>query len=285
MTITATFLPRPDDAALPPIGFIGGGNMASAILGGLIRQGVPATAFEVVEPFAEARERLAQDFGIAASAEAGPALARCEVWVWAVKPQTFAEAARPVQAHAGHALHLSVAAGIPSDSIARWLGSERIVRAMPNTPALVGQGMTGLFARDAVDAQERTLVEKVLAPTGELLWVEPESALDAVTAMSGSGPAYVFYFIEAMAEAGVEMGLTPAQAHKLAVGTFVGAAALARNATEPPAVLRQRVTSKGGTTYAAITSLQAADVAARFKDAMRAAQKRAAELCEEFGKS
>jgi len=284
MTITATFLPRPDESSLPPIGFIGGGNMASAILGGLIRQGVPASAFEVVEPFAEARERLAHDFGIAATAEAGPALARCEVLVWAVKPQTFAEAARPVQAHASRALHLSVAAGIPSDSIARWLGSERIVRAMPNTPALVGQGMTGLFARDAVDAQERALVEKVLAPTGELLWVEPESALDAVTAMSGSGPAYVFYFIEAMAEAGVEMGLTPAQAHKLAVGTFVGAAALARNATEPLAMLRQRVTSKGGTTYAAIASLQASDVAARFKDAMRAAQKRAAELGDEFGK-
>ena len=284
MTITATFLPRPDDAALPPIGFIGGGNMASAILGGLVRQGAPATAFEVVEPFAEARERLAHDFGITAHAEAGAELARCEVLVWAVKPQTFAEAARPVQAHAGRALHLSVAAGIPSDSIARWLGSERIVRAMPNTPALVGQGMTGLFARDAVDAQDRTVVEKVLAPTGELLWVEPESALDAVTALSGSGPAYVFYFIEAMAEAGIEMGLTPAQAHKLAVGTFVGAAALARSATEPPSVLRQRVTSKGGTTHAAITSLQGAEVAARFKDAMRAAQKRAAELGEEFGK-
>ena len=285
MTITATFLPRPDDIPLPPIGFIGGGNMASAILGGLLRQGVPASAFEVVEPFAEARERLARDFGIAASAEAGAALARCEVLVWAVKPQTFAEAARPVQAHAAHALHLSVAAGIPSDSIARWLGSERIVRAMPNTPALVGKGMTGLFARAAVSADERTLVEKVLAPTGELLWVEPESALDAVTAMSGSGPAYVFYFIEAMAEAGVEMGLTPAQAHQLAVGTFVGASALAQSATEPPAVLRERVTSKGGTTYAAISSLQAADVAARFKDAMHAAQKRAAELGEEFGKS
>ncbi|RYY86151.1 MAG: pyrroline-5-carboxylate reductase, partial [Comamonadaceae bacterium] len=204
MTITATFLPRPDAAPLPPIGFIGGGNMASAILGGLIRQGVPATAFEVVEPFAEARERLANDLGITALAEACPALARCEVLVWAVKPQTFAEAARPVQAHAAGALHLSVAAGIPSDSIARWLASERVVRAMPNTPALVGKGVTGLFARDAVTADERALVEQVLAPTGDLLWVAPESALDAVTAMSGSGPAYVFYFIEAMTEAGIE---------------------------------------------------------------------------------
>jgi len=285
MTITSTFLPRAEPATLPPIGFIGGGNMASAIIGGLIRQGVPATSFEVVEPFADARKRLANDFGIQARAEAGAALARCEVLVWAVKPQTFAEAARPVRDHAGKALHLSVAAGIPSDSIARWLGSERIVRAMPNTPALVGQGMTGLFARAAVDAGDRGLVEQVLAPTGELLWVDAESALDAVTAVSGSGPAYVFYFIEAMAEAGVEMGLTPEQAHRLAVGTFVGASALAHNASEPPAVLRERVTSKGGTTYAAITALQAADVKASFKAAMHAARRRAGELADEFGKA
>ena len=284
MTITATSLPRPDGAPLPPIGFIGGGNMASAILGGLIRQGVPAAAFEVVEPFAEARERLAHDFGIAAQPQASAALARCEVLVWAVKPQTFAEAAQPVRAHAGSALHLSVAAGIPSDSIARWLGSERIVRAMPNTPALVGQGMTGLFARPDVNAADRALVGQLLAPTGELLWVDAESALDAVTAMSGSGPAYVFYFIEAMTEAGVEMGLTPDQAQRLAIGTFTGASALAHSATEPPSVLRERVTSKGGTTYAAITSLEGADVKAQFKTAIRAAQKRAAELGEEFGR-
>ena len=126
------------------------------------------------------------------------------------------------------ALHLSVAAGIPSDSIARWLGTERVVRAMPNTPALVGQGMTGLFARPAVDAAGRKLVEQVLDATGDLLWVDAEGALDAVTAVSGSGPAYVFYFIEAMTEAGVELGLSPEQAHRLAVGTFSGASALAR---------------------------------------------------------
>lgn len=285
MTITATFLPRPDLAALPPVGLIGGGNMASAILGGLIRQGVPAAMFEVVEPFAEARERLLRDFGIVAAAEAGAALARCEVIVWAVKPQTFAQAAQPVRAHAARALHLSVAAGIPSDSIARWLGSERVVRAMPNTPALIGRGVTGLFARDAVGADDRARVEQVLAPTGELLWVAPESALDAVTAVSGSGPAYVFYFIEAMAEAGVEMGLTPEQAHRLAVGTFGGAAALADSATEPPALLRERVTSKGGTTHAAITSLESAQVKASFKAAIRAAQARAGELAAQFGKA
>jgi pyrroline-5-carboxylate reductase len=284
MTIAVTFLPRTAPAPLPPIAFIGGGNMASAIIGGLIQQGTPASAFEVVEPFEAARTKLAQSFGITAQAEAGEAISRCAVVVWAVKPQTFSEAAKPVRAFAADALHLSVAAGIPSDSIARWLGSERVVRAMPNTPALVGQGMTGLFARPDVNAADRALVGQLLAPTGELLWVDAEPALDAVTAMSGSGPAYVFYFIEAMTEAGVEMGLTPEQAQRLAIGTFTGASALAHSATEPPSVLRERVTSKGGTTYAAITSLEGADVKAQFKTAIRAAQKRAAELGVEFGR-
>ena len=284
MTIAVTFLPRTGPAPLPPIAFIGGGNMASAIIGGLLKQGTPADAFEVVEPFEEARQKLSQSFGITAHAEAGEALSRCAVVVWAVKPQTFADAAKPVRAFAGSALHLSVAAGIPSTSIARWLGSERVVRAMPNTPALVGQGMTGLYARAGVDAADRALVGQLLAPTGELLWVDDEAALDAVTAMSGSGPAYVFYFSEAMTEAGVEMGLSPDQAQRLAIGTFTGASALAHSATEPPSVLRERVTSKGGTTYAALTSLEGADVKAKFKTAIRAAQKRAAELGEEFGK-
>jgi len=285
MTIAATFLPRNAPAPLPPIAFVGGGNMASAIIGGLLEQGTPASAFEVIEPFEEARTKLAHTFGIAAQPAAGPGISRCAVVVWAVKPQTFAEATRPVRPFAGDALHLSVAAGIPSDSIARWLGSERVVRAMPNTPALVGQGMTGLFARAGVDGAGRALVGQLLAPTGELLWVDAEPALDAVTAMSGSGPAYVFYFIEAMTEAGVEMGLSPDQAQRLAIGTFTGASALAQSAHEPPSVLRERVTSKGGTTYAALSSLENADVKAKFKVAIRAAQARAAELGEEFGKA
>ncbi|AMM24325.1 pyrroline-5-carboxylate reductase [Variovorax sp. PAMC 28711] len=287
MTIAAPFPPHPSASPrpLPPIAFIGGGNMASAIVGGLLRQGADAGDFEVVEPFEAARTRLSDAFGITARAEASDALARCAVVVWAVKPQAFAEAARPVRAFAADALHLSVAAGIPSESIARWLGTERVVRAMPNTPALVGQGMTGLFARAGVDGPNRALVEQLLAATGELLWVDAESALDAVTAMSGSGPAYVFYFIESMTEAGIEMGLPPEQAQRLAIGTFTGASALAKSATESPAVLRERVTSKGGTTYAAITSMQRADIKAQFKTAIRAAQKRAAELGDEFGKA
>jgi pyrroline-5-carboxylate reductase len=281
MEITLNMATTPS-APLPPLGFIGGGNMASAIIGGLVRQGVPATDFEIVEPLAEARDRLAGDFGVAAQTQAGPALARCKVIVWAVKPQSFAEAARSVRGLAPGALHLSVAAGIPSGSIARWLGTERVVRAMPNTPALVGKGVTGLFAREAV-AGERQLVEQVLAPTGELIWVDVEEALDAVTAVSGSGPAYVFYFIEALAEAGVELGLTPRQAHRFAVGAFTGASALAASALEPPEVLRSRVTSKGGTTDAAITSMEGVNIKAKFKAAIRAAHQRAVELGKEFG--
>ncbi len=269
--------------SLPTIAFIGGGNMASAIIGGLVRQGHPASQIEVVEPFAPTREALLKNFGLEAQAEAGPALQRASIVVWAVKPQTFKDAAAQARAHTTSALHLSVAAGIRSDSIAQWLATERIVRTMPNTPALVGKGMSALYARPAVGAEERAKVEAILASTGEFLWVESEKQLDAVTALSGSGPAYVFYFLEAMARAGTAMGLTDQQAHQLAVGTFVGASELARRSDEPPAVLRERVTSKGGTTYAALQSMEASGVAAAFEAAMRAAEQRAHELGDEFG--
>jgi pyrroline-5-carboxylate reductase len=201
-----------------------------------------------------------------------------------VKPQTLREAATACRPWTGHALHLSVAAGIRSDSLAQWLGTERIVRAMPNTPALVGKGMTGLCARTAVTAAERLQVEAVLAPTGQLLWLSQETQLDAVTALSGSGPAYVFYFIEAMTQAGTELGLTHAEALQLAVGTFMGASALAQASDQPPEVLRQRVTSKGGTTHAAISHLEGTQVKAHFVQAMHAAATRAQELGDEFGR-
>jgi len=187
------------------------------------------------------------------------------------------------RSHTAHALHLSVAAGIRSDSIAAWLGTGRIIRSMPNTPALVGKGMTALFARPDVTPADRDLVEQLIATTGESLWVERETQLDAVTALSGSGPAYVFYFLEAMTRAGVEMGLPERQAHQLAVGTFAGACELARASSDPPAVLRERVTSKGGTTYAAITSLDQDQVQALFVKALHAANIRARELGDEFG--
>ncbi|MDD0840251.1 pyrroline-5-carboxylate reductase [Curvibacter sp. HBC61] len=265
------------------IAFIGGGNMASAIIGGLLKQGLNSADILVVEPFAEARERLTRELGVQAMEAADRRLADARLVVWAVKPQTFRDAAAAVQAHTGSALHLSVAAGIRSDSIAQWLGSERVVRCMPNTPALVGKGMTGLFARAAVTAADREQVEQVIRTTGDLLWVAEESQLDAVTALSGSGPAYVFYFIEAMTAAGAQMGLSPAQAQQLAIGTFVGAADLARASSEPPEVLRQRVTSKGGTTYAALTSMEDSRIKEHFIVAMEKARVRAQELGDEFG--
>ncbi|MEY2661280.1 MAG: pyrroline-5-carboxylate reductase [Pseudomonadota bacterium] len=264
------------------IAFMGGGNMASAIIGGLLRQGVAATQLQVVDPFEPARERLAA-LGLAVHAQAGPALADADMVVWAVKPQVFAEAARPAAPHVGQALHLSVAAGITTDSMAQWLGSERVVRAMPNTPALVGLGQTGLYARPTVGEDDRAWVAHVLAATGEVLWVAQEPLLDAVTALSGSGPAYVFYFIESMVRAGVAMGLSEVQAKQLAVGTMAGAAELARASSEAPAVLRERVTSKGGTTYAALTHMEATKVGTHFEEALLKAGHRAQELGREFG--
>ncbi len=257
--------------------------MASAIIGGLIRQGLAPAQIEVVEPFDDARRRLADQFGVQARESAGAGLAAAQLVVWAVKPQTFKDAAGAVRPHAAAALHLSVAAGIRSDSIAAWLGTDRIVRSMPNTPALVGKGMTALFARPGVDDADRTRVEQVIATTGDYLWVAHEQQLDAVTALSGSGPAYVFYFLEAMRQAGTQMGLPADQAYRLAVSTFAGASELARACDDPPEVLRERVTSKGGTTYAALTSLEQDQVKALFVKALHAAERRARELGDEFG--
>ena len=265
--------------------FIGGGNMASAIIGGLLRQGMRPDQITVVEPFAETAAKLQRDFGIAALPAASPALARAQLVVWAVKPQLFSEAAAPVMPHTREALHLSVAAGIRTDSISRWVGTDRVVRCMPNTPALVGQGMTALYPCPAVTEADKALVDQVIGTTGQSVWVTQESQLDAVTALSGSGPAYVFYFLEAMTEAGVGMGLPHAQAYQLAVATFAGSASLAAASTESPEVLRQRVTSKGGTTYAAITAMEASGVKPAFIHAMQAAEQRARELGDEFGKS
>ncbi len=265
------------------LAFIGGGNMASAIIGGLMKQGTPASHILVVEPFEEARQRLQAQFGVRVLAAADATLCEAGLVIWAVKPQTFKEAAQQTRDFCANALHLSVAAGIRSDSIANWLGTERVVRAMPNTPALVGLGQTGLFARAAVTATDKTWIEQVITTTGALLWVNDEPLLDAVTAISGSGPAYVFFFIEAMVEAGVKMGLTAEQATQLSIGTFEGASQLAKTASEPPSVLRERVTSKGGTTYAALTSMQNAHVSELFQTALKAAELRAHELGNEFG--
>ena len=264
--------------------FIGGGNMANAIIGGLIRQGVEPEQIRVVEPFEATRTALIAQHGVQVQASAGDFIAGAALIVWAVKPQVFMEAAGPVRNIAGNALHLSIMAGIRSDSIAAACGSRRIVRCMPNTPALIGRGMTALFAPAELSDNDRVKAEQVIRTTGDALWVEDEKQLDAVTALSGSGPAYVFYFLEAMQQAGEKMGLSASQARQLAVGTFDGASALAAASPDPLGVLRERVTSKGGTTYAALTSMEDSGVKEAFMKAMMAAEKRAVELGDEFGR-
>lgn len=260
------------------IAFIGGGNMASALIGGLVRSGHAPASITVVEPFEAQRDKLLQAFGVQAQAAADGRLAAADTVVWAVKPQLFAEAAAPCRAHVSGALQISVMAGIRSSALVAATGSERVVRTMPNTPALIGQGIAGLYARPAVDAAGKAAVEALFKPTGQSLWVAQEDDLDAVTALSGSGPAYVFYFLEAMMQAAGEMGLTPEQGRLLGQATFAGAAALAMQSPLSPATLREQVTSKGGTTFAALTTLDAEGVKAAFVKALHAARTRAQEL-------
>jgi pyrroline-5-carboxylate reductase len=271
------------------IAFIGGGNMASAILGGLIAAGLKPAQFVVIELFEAARQKLLSDFKIVAfshvdekATDSQNALAQCNLIVWAVKPQTFKDAAASAAPYVRNALHLSVAAGVTSSSISAWLATQRIVRAMPNTPALIGQGIAGLFARSGVSAADKDLINSVMRVTGQSLWLDNESLLDAVTAISGSGPAYVFYFLEAMVEAGQSMGLSPDQAKKLATATFAGSSALAAAASEPLGVLRDRVTSKGGTTNAALSHMEGAKIKPEFIAAIKAAEARAKEMANLF---
>ena len=266
------------------IAFIGGGNMASAIIGGLLKSGRSPGDILVLEPNAEQRSRLQRDLSVITLEAPGSVLQRAGIVVWAIKPQNFKAAAEATLPHIEKALQFSVMAGIRSDDMAKALGTQRIVRSMPNTPALIGQGIAGLYARPEVTAIERKDIERLLAPTGRTLWVNAEADLDAVTALSGSGPAYVFYFVEAMMQAAVEMGLSEEQGKQLALATFMGSAALAQASSDPPALLRERVTSKGGTTYAALTSMEASGVKAAIVKALKAAQRRAGELGDEFGR-
>jgi pyrroline-5-carboxylate reductase len=272
-----------NNAIRPEIAFVGGGNMASALIGGLLKNGrVPATVL-VIEPDDRQRARLALQFGVLALPAADGYLDDVPLVVWAVKPQSFTAAARPCAPFIANALQLSVMAGIRSEALQTATGSQRVVRAMPNTPALVGLGITGLYATPPVSAADRGAAEAVLSPSGELMWLQRERDLDAVTALSGSGPAYVYYFIEAMIQAAGEMGLTVEQGRRLALATFAGATALAQQSKDSPAVLRERVTSKGGTTYAALMSLDNDAVKSAFVRALHAARERARTLGEEFG--
>jgi pyrroline-5-carboxylate reductase len=264
--------------------FVGGGNMGAAIVGGLVSRGFAASDITVVEPGAAARESLAIRFGVTvreSAAGSGPA----DVIVLAVKPQQMKEAVKPLLPLSAGTLVVSIAAGIRLADLSRWLGGHAaLVRAMPNTPALVHAGVTGLYAPPAVDALGRERAAELLGAVGEVVWLPREEDLDAVTAVSGSGPAYVFYFLEAVEQAAREMGIAPEAARTLAVGTFAGAAKLARERGEDAAVLRAQVTSKGGTTERALAAMEAAGVKARINEAVKAAAARSRELGDEFGR-
>ena len=270
--------------------FIGGGNMATALIGGMRARGAVAADFRVVEPLAAARERLAARHpGLAMFAESTrDALAGATLVVLAVKPQQTRTAALALAPHVAAVpapLVLSIVAGIRIADLSRWLGGHsRIVRAMPNTPALVGKGISGVFAPPSVDAAGRTLAASILDAAGEQVWVDDEAMLDAVTGVSGSGPAYVFYFLEALEEAARDLGFAAADARRLAYATFAGAMALAQASPEEPAVLRAQVTSKGGTTERALASMEADAVKARIVAAAKAAALRAGELGDDFGR-
>jgi len=280
------------------ITFIGGGNMASALIGGLLGRTGPGTAasaaqvapppaprITVIDPATTQCERLAREFGVAARSALAGDEAPCDVLVLAVKPQQMREALAPLAAHARNALVISVAAGIRAADLARWLdGHTRIVRTMPNTPALIGAGITGLWGAPGLSPSDRDLAQRIVSAVGEALWVDQEAMLDAVTAVSGSGPAYVFHFMEAVHAAAVGLGFNDKAARQLTLATFRGAAALACSATEPIAVLRDRVTSKGGTTAAALSVMNERQLAAHIGDAVAAACRRSVELADEFGK-
>jgi pyrroline-5-carboxylate reductase len=267
------------------ITFLGGGNMATALIGGLVAKGFAPASIKVVEVIAEARTRIAQSLGVKCFERPAAATPFGDVVVLAVKPQQMRDLARELAPTLHGELVLSIAAGIRLADLARWLGGHaRLARCMPNTPALIGAGVTGLYARPEAGPEGRQHAQAVLEAVGEVIWVDEEALLDPVTAVSGSGPAYVFYFIEALERAARALGLDAAGARRLAIGTFRGAAELAARSSESPGTLRERVTSKGGTTERALATMQADRVADAIVRAVRAANERAHELGDELGK-
>ncbi|MBA4142800.1 MAG: pyrroline-5-carboxylate reductase [Nitrosospira sp.] len=267
------------------ITFIGGGNMACALIGGLLQRDFSPKKMCVVEINAEGRQRIRDTFNVQVMAELARGITKSSIILLAVKPQQLPAVAGELAPLLENQLVISIAAGIRANDISRWLGSHtRVVRAMPNTPALVGAAVTGLYALPGVTEEEKRTAESVLAAAGSVLWVESEELLDAVTAISGSGPAYVFYFIEAMQEAGCELGLSPAQARQLCIETFLGASRLLSHSDEEATALRARVTSPGGTTERAILSLENEGFKNIIVRAIHAANRRSRELANEFGK-
>lgn len=266
------------------IAFIGGGNMAAALMGGLIPAVAAASDVHVVDVSQLSLTRLEAEYGVSTALQIDQGVAAANVIVLAVKPQQMRDVIQSLQPFLTKQLLISIAAGIRASDMSRWLGDyPHIVRSMPNTPAMVGKGITGLYALPGVTADQKQIAETILSAVGMTSWFEDEAKIDAVTAISGSGPAYVFYFIEALEQAALELGFSPEQASQFAIATFEGAASLALHADEPVATLREKVTSKGGTTFAALSSMQEAGIQTAIVRAAKAAAQRATELGDEFG--
>jgi len=266
------------------ITFIGGGNMARSLIGGLVQKGFAPAAIRVSEPLAEARDALAADFGITVFSDNESACSGADLVVLAVKPQvmqTVASALAPALSH--RPVVVSIAAGIPVVALQQWLGADTpIVRCMPNTPALVHQGASALHASALVSAEQKTLAQQVFSAVGLVVWLESETEIDAVTALSGSGPAYFFLLMEAMQSAGEALGLSAATAQQLTLQTALGAATMAAHSDVDPGELRRRVTSPAGTTEKAIDTFMAGDLPALVAQAMAAARDRAQEMAGEL---
>ena len=273
--------------SLTTIAFIGGGNMATSLIGGLVQKGHPAASILVCDPSEEQREKLRQsvpqgdDLGLYADAENAN---NADVIVLAVKPQILKSVAKDLAPRLKpEAMVISIAAGISMRSRQEWLGQHAIVRCMPNTPSLIQKGASGLYANELTSKIQKSMAEDILGAVGIVEWVDSDEAIDAVTAVSGSGPAYFFYFMELMAQAAADMGLPRETAEKLAVQTCLGAGTLASESSDSLGELREKVTSKGGTTYAALESFRRDDLQQTVNNAMKNCAQRAAEMAKEFG--
>jgi pyrroline-5-carboxylate reductase len=270
-----------EDGAVGTVAFVGGGNMARSLIGGLVARGTPPASIRVAEPVAELREALARDFDVAVFADGREAVTGAGTWVLAVKPQVMRTVCDSLASEAGsqRPLVVSIAAGITTAQLDRWLGGDAaVVRSMPNTPALLGAGVTGLFANARVEGAGRARAEALLGAAGATVWIDDEMHMDAVTAVSGSGPAYVFLLAEAMQAAGEAEGLAPEAARNLALHTILGAGRMLTEGTEAPAELRRRVTSPNGTTQAAIEAFEAGGFRQLVARAIHAATERGREL-------
>lgn len=266
------------------LAFIGGGNMARSLIGGLIAQGLPARQIIVSDPMQAQRQLLATQYGVRVTGSNAEAAAAAQIVVLAVKPQELRGVAQALAATLGHRpLIISVAAGIRASDLQTWLGGLPVVRTMPNRPALNGCGVTGLYASTQVPAAQRELASRIMGAVGKSVWVEQETLIDAVTAVSGSGPAYFFLLMELLEAAGVEQGLPAETARVLAIETAYGSGMMAREVSDSPAVLRQQVTSKGGTTEAALKVFEARGLQNIVSDAVKAAAERSAELAGQLG--